>query len=462
MHLRGILASSERSLGQIGLTLAFLPNDAFLSLTAIGRTLWRVFITRRYLLEWVTSGEVARSARTDLAGSYAAMWFAPAIAFASAVSLGVMQPAHRMVTVPFFVLWLVAPWIAWWISLPIEQPTPELSVEQLTLLRRIARKTWHFFETFVTAEENWLPPDNFQEEPAPTIAARTSPTNIGLSLLANLAARDFGYLSLGRFLERTQASIDTLHRLERHRGHFYNWYETRTLRPLIPLYVSSVDSGNLAAHLLTLACGLRELAEEKILDPQVFAGLRDSLALVQRLSGENALLSQLDAELAQKPSDLRAAAILLQRAVEQSAKICNTLANRDGDLKAWAQTLQRSCLEHLDELNFHAPWLKDENLASRIAQRYPAPSLREIATFHQLDGQFLAGSEVLNVASKRARERVRALETLAGSCDELAGMDFSFLFDKARNVFAIGFNVTEGRRDLSIYDLHATEAQRWR
>jgi len=289
MHSRGMLSSSKRTLGQIGLTLASLPNNAFLSLTAIGRTLWRVFVTRRHLLEWVTSGEVARSARTDLAGSYAAMWFAPTIAFASAVLLGVVHPAHRMVAVPFFVLWLGAPWIAWWISLPTEQPAPELSAEQVSLLRRIARKTWHFFETFVTAEENWLPPDNFQEEPAPTVAARTSPTNIGLSLLANLAARDFGYLSLGRFLERTQATIDTLHRLERHRGHFYNWYETRTLRPLIPLYVSSVDSGNLAGHLLTLACGLRELAQEKFLDPQVFAGLRDTLALVQQLAGENAL-----------------------------------------------------------------------------------------------------------------------------------------------------------------------------
>jgi len=459
MHLRGMLASSKRTLGQIGLTFAFLPNDAFLSLTAIGRTLWRVFITRRHLLEWVTSGEVARSARTDLAGSYGAMWFAPAIALGGAISLGLVQPARWMVALPFFVLWLVAPWIAWWISLPIEQPAPELSLEQLTLLHRIARKTWHFFETFVTAEENWLPPDNFQEEPTPTVAARTSPTNIGLSLLANLAARDFGYLSLGRLLERTHATIDTLHRLERHRGHFYNWYETRTLRPLIPLYVSSVDSGNLAGHLLTLASGLRGLAEEKILDPQIFAGLRDTLALVQGLTGENALLSQLDAELAKTPSDLRAAATLLQRAVEQSAKISNALANRDGDLKAWAQTLQRSCVEHLDELNFHAPWLKDENLTSRIAQLHAAPSLREIASFDQLDGQFPTGSEILGEASKRARERMRALETLAGQCDELAGMDFSFLFDKARNLFAVGFNVTEGRRDLSFYDLLASEAR---
>src|SRR5437588_466667 len=387
------------------------------------------------------------------------MWFAPALALGGAVSLGLMQPARWVVALPFFALWLTAPSIAWWISLPIEQPAPELSVEQLTLLRRIARKTWHFFETFVTAEENWLPPDNFQEEPTPTVAARTSPTNIGLSLLANLAAHDFGYLSLGRLLERTQATIDTLHRLERHRGHFYNWYETRTLRPLIPLYVSSVDSGNLAGHLLTLSCGLRGLAEEKILDPQIFAGLRDTLALVKRMTGENPLISQLDAELAQTPSDLRAAATLLQRAVEQSAKISSALANREGNLTAWVQTLQRSCAEHLDELNFYAPWLTDENLTSKIAQVHAAPSLQEIATFDQLDGQFPVRSEVLGEASKRARERLRALETLASQCDELAGMDFSFLFDKARNLFAIGFNVTEGRRDLSFYDLLASEAR---
>ena len=157
----------------------------------------------------------------------------------------------------------MAPWIAWWISLPIAAAGPGTQPRTTDLAPPHRAQDLAFFETFVTAEENWLPPDNFQEEPTPTVAARTSPTNIGLSLLANLAARDFGYLSLGRLLERTHATIDTLHRLERHRGHFYNWYETRTLRPLIPLYVSSVDSGNLAGHLLTLASGLRGLAEEK-------------------------------------------------------------------------------------------------------------------------------------------------------------------------------------------------------
>ena len=276
------------------------------------------------------------------------MWIAPAVALGGAfLSASCSRPL--VVALPFFGLWLAAPWIAWWISQPIESRPPELSVEQLTFLRRIARKTWHFFETFVTAEENWLPPDNFQEEPAPAVASRTSPTNIGLALLANLAARDFGYLSLGRLLDRTQATIATMHRLERHRGHFYNWYDTRTLQPLLPLYVSSVDSGNLAGHLLTLASGLRGLAEEKILDPQIFAGLRDTLGLVQGLAGENALLSQLDAELAKTPPICVRPHFVATRGGTSSEDFQRAGESRRR-FEGWAQTLQRSCDEHLDEL----------------------------------------------------------------------------------------------------------------
>ncbi|MEP7071179.1 MAG: glucoamylase family protein [Verrucomicrobiota bacterium] len=459
LHLRTAFMSAQRTFAQLGLNLAFLPNDAFLSLTAIGRTLWRVCVTKRHLLEWVTSSEAARRTHTSLASSYAAMWFAPFIALTSGSALALRQPAGWGLALPFLALWLVAPGLAWWISLPTEQLAPHLSAEQLALLRRIARKTWHFFETFVTAQENWLPPDNLQETPVPTIAARTSPTNIGLSLLANLAARDFGYISLGRLLARTQATVGTLNRLERHRGHFYNWYETRTLRPLLPLYVSSVDSGNFAGHLLTLGCGLRGLAEDKILDPQVFAGLRDTLALAQPSGGKaNGVFSQLDAELAQSPPDLRAATAQLERALEKSTRLAAAPETRSEEARAWAQMLQRSCVEHLEELRFHAPWLQDEGLAIEVAKRHPGPSLREIAQFDQLAAE-VSNGELLREASKRARERIRALDALASQCDDLAGMDFTFLFDKARNLFSIGFNVTEGRRDLSFYDLLASEAR---
>jgi hypothetical protein len=125
------------------------------------------------------------------------MWIAPVVAGASGLFLALKQPTLLPLALPILGVWLLAPWIAWWISQPIKTAAPDLGARQLSFLRHMARKTWHFFETFVTAQENWLPPDNFQEEPSPVIASRTSPTNMGLALLANLAARDFGYLSVG-------------------------------------------------------------------------------------------------------------------------------------------------------------------------------------------------------------------------------------------------------------------------
>src|SRR5205823_10166648 len=131
-------------------------------------------------------------------------------------------------------------------------------------------------ETFVAAEDNWLPPDNYQEQPVAVIAHRTSPTNIGLSLLANLSAYDFGYISAGRLIERTQSTFSAMERLERSRGHFYNWYDTQSLRPLAPIFISTVDSGNLAGSLLTLRPGLLAIVDEKILAPRFFDGLDDT------------------------------------------------------------------------------------------------------------------------------------------------------------------------------------------
>jgi len=491
MHLRGVAGSCGRQLGQILLTLAFLPYDAFISLDAIGKTLLRLLVTHKRLLQWQTSGDSERAARADLAGFYVTMWIAPVIALISGFLLVFLQPAQLSLALPILGLWLSAPWIAWWISQPIELTTPDLTAGQLIFLRRTARKTWHFFETFVTAQENWLPPDNFQEMPAPTIASRTSPTNMGLALLANLAARDFGYLSVGGLIRRTQNAFATMQRLERYRGHFYNWYETRALKPLLPLYVSSVDSGNLAGHLLTHSSGLRELPEEKIFVSQVFSGLRDTLGILVNLTGENAALAKLDAELEEAPSDLRVAFALLESATVQATEIAALLADEAEELREWGEALKQNCEEQRDDLLFLAPWLALGDFKSQIpdlkfqeslARLDQAPTLREVSTLDQSLGPLIEAasqrlptepvqsrpeeqsylaefSRCLREASDRARQRLLALETLATQGDELAAMDFTFLFDPARDLFSIGFNVTERRRDSSFYDLLASEAR---
>ncbi len=513
MHLRGVAGSCGRQLGQIFLTLAFLPYDAFISLDAIGRTLLRLLVTHKRLLEWQTSSDSEWTKRADLAGFYATMWIVPSVALLSGISLVSLHPTQLPLALPILGVWLTAPWIAWWISQPLESATPALTVEQLTFLRSTARKTWYFFETFVTAQENWLPPDNVQEARTPTIASRTSPTNMGLALLANLAARDFGYLSAGGLIRRTHDTLATMQRVERHRGHFYNWYDTRTLRPLLPLYVSSVDSGNLAGHLLTLGAGLREQADENLLTPEVFAGLRDTVRILRDLDRENAGLARLDADLEKAPSNLRAAFALLESATGQATTIAASLANEDDALRAWAQTLKRNCEEHLEDVLFLAPWLalptpgrgsrpeevptpappvaREEKsrptsaattLEEKLAQLDRAPTLREVATLGQSlcplieaalrelptepdpsrkeDREYLTNlARCLREAGDHARRRLLAWEALAKQSDELAAMDFTFLVDPARNLFSTGFNVTERRRDTSFYDLLASEAR---
>jgi len=488
MHLRAMAGTCARQLGQIFLTLVFLPYDAFISLDAIGRTLPRLLVTHKRLLEWQTSSDSERTTRADIAGFYATMWIAPAVALATGMFLAITQPDQLSLALPILGLWLAAPWIAWSISQPIESPAPELTTEQMVFLRHVARKTWHFFETFVIARENWLPPDNFQEIPTPIVASRTSPTNMGLALLANLAARDLGYLSGGGLIERTQNALATMQRLERHDGHFYNWYETRTLRPLLPLYVSSVDSGNLAGHLLTLGSGLREQADELIFTPQVFAGLRDTVRVLRDLARENTLLAKLDAELENAPSGLRAAFTLLEWATAQATGIVASLVNEGEAFKEWAQTLKRNCEDHLKDMLFLASWLALRNtgrgsLPERLLlQLDQAPTLRGTANFKQSlcpliekalrdlpaeSGQsseeethhLTALSRCLREASDRAHQRLLTLEKLAGQGEELAAMNFYFLFDPARELFSTGFNVTERRRDTSFYDLLASEAR---
>jgi len=465
MHLRGVGGSCGRQLGQIFLTLVFLPYDAFISLDAIGRTLLRLLITRKRLLEWRTSSEAERAARTDLAGFYLTMWIAPLVALVAGLFLMRMAPPQLALASPILGIWFVSPFIAWWISQPIQPPAPDLSDVQRAFLGYTARRTWHFFDAFVTAEENWLPPDNFQEVPAPAIASRTSPTNMGLALLANLTARDFGYLSAGGLIRRTQDAFATMRRLERQRGHFYNWYDTRTLQPLVPLYVSSVDSGNLAGHLLTLGSGLRELADEKIFGPHVIAGLRDTAGVLGKLAGENAALAQLDAELSETPATLSAAFALLNRASDHAARIAVTLAGAGDEPKLWAQILKRSCDEHLAELLFLAPWLRNAarsgrepaELAAKFARLDETPTLRDLA---ELDSSPGPSADSLREAGRHARQRLVTLETLARLSDELAAeMDFSLLFDPSRDLFAIGFNATDRRRDASYFDLLASEAR---
>ncbi|HEY0255234.1 MAG TPA: glycosyltransferase family 2 protein, partial [Kofleriaceae bacterium] len=258
-------------------SFACLPEDAAISIASIARVHIRLWFTKRKLLEWKTAADAERSQRTGFVQTYAAMWAAPVAALAIAAQWQWGHINAPWLAAPMAALWLVAPALVWWAGRPLTKQRTELSSEERTFLRKLARRTWRFFQTYVSTEDHDLPPDNFQEEPPVGTAHRTSPTNIGLSLLANLTAYDFGYATVTEVRDRVARTFGTLDQLQRFRGHFYNWYDTKTLEPLRPMYVSTVDSGNLAGHLITLAEGLKLLADQPVVRQSQLDGITDTL-----------------------------------------------------------------------------------------------------------------------------------------------------------------------------------------
>jgi cyclic beta-1,2-glucan synthetase len=262
---------------QVGLAIAFLPHQAWVSADAILRTLYRLFLSRRSLLEWQTASQSERVVSGAWREVWRTMW--PAVALAGAILAAVLALALRrsellqttvaslggtsfdavsrlwplaLSVLPLVALWGASPSIAHVLSAPAARSEGRLSPAAEQEAMRYARLHWHFFERFVTAETNWLAPDNFQEDPSPVVAMRTSPTNIGLQLLATVSAYDLGFIPAEDMTRRLELAFRSLERMRRFRGHFFNWYDLRDLSVLEPAYVSTVDSGNLAGHLIAL------------------------------------------------------------------------------------------------------------------------------------------------------------------------------------------------------------------
>ncbi|MGP1676815.1 MAG: GH36-type glycosyl hydrolase domain-containing protein [Burkholderiales bacterium] len=498
-HLAAAWRSARGHFAQAVLTLACLPHEAYFSLDAIMRTNWRIWVTHRRLLEWASSGSLEHDHHTSLAACYASMWMAPVISIASTAYMAASSPATLAEAGPILLLWFASPAIAWWLSRPLERRAARLTPGQIIFLQKISRKTWAFFETFVGAEDHWLPPDNYQEHPVAVLAHRTSPTNMGLSLLANLSAYDFGYIPAGALIERTANALHTMAALQRHQGHFYNWYDTQSLQPLAPLYISSVDSGNLAGHLLTLRPGLLALPDHGILGARLFDGLFDTLRVLVDAAAAAppaalVLLDQLQQEVesacVSRPATLAAAQTCLVRLAGSAAQVAASLASQPGldmapatapksDAQWWAQALTRQCRSALDELALLAPWLALPTASDSLWQLLDnsgIPTLRELATGNvpwlaaiekPLDPEATPEErEWLNelrrhigAASGHAQERIAAIERLALQASTLATMEYEFLYDKGRHLLAIGYNVSEHRQDPSYYDLLASEAR---
>ncbi len=442
-HLRALAADVRLALSLAALLVVFLAHQAWLMADAIGRTLFRLLVSHRHLLDWVTAGQAMVSPRLDLAGFYRQMSSGVAIGIVAAIFVWWVGSDAWPLAAPFVLAWIASPAIARWTSLsPLVAGRLPVSDADARALRLVARRTWRFFETFVTATDHRLPPDNFQEDPKPAVAHRTSPTNLGLYLLSAVSARDFGWAGTTETVDRLEATLATMGGLQRFRGHFYNWYDTQNLRPLDPQYVSSVDSGNLAGHLIALANACREWNGRPLAGPAILAGIEDALELTR-------------AALQGLPDDRRTQTITRQQLGET--------------LDALAAALRQ------DPLLQNPP---PEDIAARLVEvAIQATTMVDIARTLAIERGDDAGAEMLfwaeatqrSIESHRrdlapstdaTRPLERRLATLEATARTMAGaMEFGFLLDPDRKLLSIGYRVAEGNLDPSCYDLLASEAR---
>jgi cyclic beta-1,2-glucan synthetase len=437
-YYAAVLHDAVASARQAGLAITFLPHQAWLSADAIVRTLWRLFVSRRKLLEWQTAMTAEQTVSGSGRGVWRAMWPAPAIAVGAAL-LAPVPPAGgvpvwqmALAVGPLLVLWLASPAIAHALSSPARPGPRPLPDARRPAALRLALLHWRYFDRFVDAETHWLVPDNFQEDPTPVVAMRTSPTNIGLHLLAVGTAHDLGFISVGEMTRRLDLAFQSLERMPRFRGHFFNWYDLNDLEVLAPAYISTVDSGNLAGHLLALRQACLSARAEIGDDRGVVSALRVALPLAsERLQALGA------SEIVDGAAVARSAGEQLRLA---QAVLATAEASASDTALAEVATAIRSAQTALGRARLPPPEFE-------AAAEWIGWSLRRIE--EHLDRHATTPAEI--------EARLEALAERASRY--VIEMDFRFLFDEDRELFSIGYRPDELAHDPSFYDLFASEAR---
>jgi len=493
-HLQVVGSDLYSAFAHIFLAIVFLAHQASVMADAILRTLYRLFISHRKMLEWTRAAEAKIQADDSLTSLYKRMAAAPLIAVMAPLILLACKTTERFwLMAPFAILWALSPWIAQRISLPIHtsETGRTLAPEDQRYLRMIARKTWRFFETFVNELHHFIPPDNFQETPEPVVANRTSPTNIGLYLLSVAAARDFGWIGISETVERLEKSLATVKNLKKYHGHLFNWYDTLGLEPLSPLYVSTVDSGNLAGHLWTLANTCRELAHAPLLRTDILNGFEDALYFIleaaTKISDEPRTETVTGIQLEEALSALRTSLLTIPRSLPEWSEYLSELKKRSVTLVDIARALggeqadrSKNALLRWSELLLHQvqSHAKDfEDLVPRSINPLPltlseiphlaVTALHNLALSSALDSKgsfpdpaWLRQKKQLEKALDKSSALLDRLSTLANLSEQLVReMEFGFLFDPVRKIFSIGYQATEQKLDTGYYDLLASEAR---
>lgn len=409
-----VITGLRAGIYQAVLQFTFIAYQAYLMTDAVVRTLARVFVTRRDLLEWIPAADIEASLKNDLGTFFRKMGVSTLLGLL-VLGLAMLRSGSFLdtaVAAGVCALWTAAPYAAYLVSQEREKKIEQLNEEEQVELRRLARKTWAYFEDMVTAADNYLPPDNYQVDPPKGKAHRTSPTNIGLALVSILAARDLGYLGTGEMIEKVGTTLSTVEKLPKWEGHLYNWYDTVSLEVLRPRYISTVDSGNFIGYLVVLKEGLKEYLDMPLYDLRFAQGLADTC----RIFNEELKTGELSVDIA-----------VLEA----------YLSSGTGSFPNWPEIL--------------------ESMSARL-------------TSEELNGKVRAslwGKKLLNMVDSFKREASLSTETVRAQGRELleridsliGNTRFGTLFDPKRQLFSIGYNVEDGMLTKSYYDLLASEAR---
>jgi cyclic beta-1,2-glucan synthetase len=512
-YVRGIGQDLLKQSLQALLTFSFLPYQTFLMVRAITVTLWRMFFSKRNLLEWEPAYYAENRLRGGMQSFFREMSLGVFLVGLITAAICIWAPQQLFFSIPCLLLWAGSPIIAWWLSRPRPTVDATLSNADRARLLQIGAETWRYFDQLLTAEHNYLIPDNIQLEPRVVVAERTSPTNISLSILSVISAYDLGILPLHVVMEQLTHTFTTLNRLERFHGHFLNWYQTKTLQPLHPRYVSMVDSGNLVGHLLAartaflrfpdspivahthweyirLRC--RALGEalpynevklrthastlHKVLasvprnTKDVLIGLTAIETFLQGSTGDSASSMQLSREMVEEFQD----SVKEFQRIAESIKLLHWYTAFEKNTAAIEQ-----CIAMLPTSEQALSQTRFQQLQNTLQQKLPTPRiLREISTFlltvlqpvlidrrhsaargENESGLFSLIDELQNVAAllKTATEQNEFLIDTAHKL--ISEVEFSFLYDPKKELFSIGYHLESGQRDNSFYDLLASEAR---
>ncbi|MGC2399492.1 MAG: glucoamylase family protein [Acidobacteriaceae bacterium] len=459
------------------LTLIYLPHQTLLALDAITRSLVRSFITGQRLLEWETAAE-AESATQNRTPVDRYLTLTPLVALIVGLLVFLHHRESFYVALPILILWGCARGLTTWLNSPPQQARPQLNPEESTFMRQLALKTWRYFYQFGGESHNYMIPDNVEEEGL-FEAARVSPTNFGLLLNARQAAVTFGYLSVPEFAELTEASLQTYDKLEKFRGHIYNWYDTRTLAPIHPMTVSSVDSGNLAASFYTVRMGCRSLLRAPVLDRALFSGIRDHWQLLTSLPEVPSGLAALAPPALDATTNTWIEWALATGDSPQFAE------RASGEAEWWLAETQRRIRAVVTIVRDYLPWLLPQyapllalpqlqgvaessatvltGAASALAADLDARVSRASASLDS-DSPSVLLVEELRIALGPAREGLKALTSALKDISSEAmrfatEMDFGFLMDKSRLLLSIGYEIERQHLHQACYDLLCSEAR---